>query len=161
MIRLYSVTSNQNAPTSGTGEDRGTNDVVVWIQEHTNLCMVIACSGAADAEMQARFRETLMASADRGKQLVNALLVQKGELPAMLSKLQEAAQQAAQQAAQAMVPVAGSARGRTAIPLSGFKRFDDPTVTRTSGRTLGSSALGQSPGACLLPSRTYLKNSGG
>jgi hypothetical protein len=115
--------------------------------------MAIACTGGGDAQTQERLKQRLALSADRGKLLVSALLAQKGELPAVFAKLQEAAQN--------MVPVAGSARGRLAIPLSGgVRRLDEPPPTRQlrSGLAAGHAPAGVA--SSLTPSRTYLKKSG-
>lgn len=154
MIRLFAIPASQNPPASGQTDERDMSDVVVWIQEHTNLCMVIARTGVTDSETQQKLREKLLASADRGKQLVSALLVSKGDLPAVLSKLQEATQ--------TLAPVAGSARARAAIPLSGsgLKRFEDPASSRSPLRPVPSMGVGTTPAGHLVPSRTYIKKSG-
>jgi len=156
MIRHFAISASQNSPTAGPAGEKDVTDVVVWIQEHTNLCMVIARTGVSDAETQEKLREKLLASADRGKQLVSELLVSKGDLPAVLSKLQEAAQ--------TLVPVAGSARTRAAIPLSGssLRRVEEPAASRHPLRPMGSSAVSvtATPGPHLVPSRTYIKKSG-
>lgn len=155
MLRLFPKNLSQNAPSITVGDDRGANDVVAWIQEHTNLCMAVACSAGSDAETREKLKERLAASAARGKQLVNALLVQKGELPAVLSKLQEAV------TSQNMVPVAGSARGRIAIPLSGgVRRLDEaPPAPRLRATVTTGHAQAQLTSS-LTPSRTYIKKSG-
>ena len=160
MIRLSSVPLSQCASSAGPGDDGKVVEVVAWLQEHTNLCMAIASAGAVDSDLQARLKERLAASADLGRQLVAALLAQKGtEFPAILSKLQEAAQN--------FVPVAGSARGRLASPLSGgVRRLEDVgalgTTPRQSARTGHAPAsMAPTPASCsLLPSRTYIKKSG-
>jgi|GEM_PF-4252516 len=159
MIRKSMSPSIHDASAKGVLED-GATSVVLWLQEHTSLCNMIANAGSVDAETQARLKERLTQSADQGKQLVVELLAQKGgEIPpAFLSRLQEAAQN--------FVPVAGSARSQQSIPLSGgLRRLEDAgamSAPRTGlrpfhaqGSHMPSQLLGN-----LVPSRTYLKKSG-
>jgi hypothetical protein len=139
-------------------EEKGLSEVVQWIQEHTNLCMVVACAGNVDSDTQARLREKLISSANKGRQLVQTMAMPKSEWSAVLAKLQENSIP--------LAPVAGSARTRTVIPLSGsgFRRGEEglaPKSQQKSPANVGSSALnGVSSCSSLAPSRTYLKKSG-
>ena len=155
MMRFFPKNLSQNGSSMASSDDRGVNDVVVWIQEHTNLCLVIASSAGSDMETREKLKERLASSAARGKVLVNVLLAQKGEFPSVFTRLQEVA------SSQNMVPVAGSARGRIAIPLSGgVRRLDEaPSSPRLRGTV--TTGHGQSQMASsLTPSRTYIKEPG-
>lgn len=157
MLRLFPLVLSQGASSLSSGDDKGANEIASWIQEHTNLCLAVASSAEGDPELSGQLKERLAASAARGKLLVSALLAQKGELPSVLTKLQEAA------AAQNMVPVAGSARGRIAIPLSGGVRRLDEVSQAPRLRASIASAHSQPQvqmASSLTPSRTYIKKSG-
>jgi len=155
MLRLFAVPFSQNEPSVPPGEERRPDEVALWLQEHTALCLAIADAGSLGPEAQETLKARLAASAAHGKQIVSELLVQKGE----------ASPSAAQPASQNLVPVAGSARGRIAIPLSGgIRRLDEQAPgahPRSMRANVTTSAHGQAPLALgLFPSRTYIKKAG-
>ena len=162
MLRLFTVPFSQNTPSAVLGDERHPEEVSLWLQEHTVLCQAIANAADRDSEAHASLKARLAESAAHGKQLVSALLVQKVEGSSQGCRVQDSSPHAA---SQNMVPVAGSARGRIAIPLSGGVRRLDEQAPSTHPRTVRSNvtavAHGQAPlGVMLFPSRTYIKKSG-
>jgi len=155
MLRLLKVPFSQNAPSVPSGEERRADEISLWLQEHTSLCLAIADAGSQDSNAHESLKARLAASAAHGKQLVSELMVQKVE----------AASSGLQSASQNLVPVAGSARGRIAIPLSGgIRRLDEQTPAphpRSLRSNVTTSAHSQTSLAVgLFPSRTYIKKSG-
>lgn len=135
-------------------------DVLAWIQEHTNLCMVVACTGGFESEQSARLKEKVRSSLDRGKRLVSAAANADGAVSPFSESIASPAH--------AIVR-----RPSNAIPLSGVRRFDDSAlagaaapsvqpVSFTPATALQRPSINPAanPRTLPLPSRTYLKKSG-
>ena len=137
---------------SPVSETEAVGTLLSWFQEHTVLCNAAVSENQWTPEVQQRWKDCLAESAQKGQVIMASLPAEKAKQ--MLLKF---------------MPVAGSVRGKSPIPLSGFRRFDEqPAQTRgqMGGLNLsGSSQLtvmspSNAPVNVLQPSRTYLKKSG-
>ena len=185
--RLVSL-NHDEASVPPLNEGEAMQELVQWIQEHSMLCSAVANENQWNPETHQKWKESLLASSQKGRSLVQKLSSDKIEQ--MLQKLQEASLNAATSSALGasagassstpmhaqFVPVAGSVRGKSAIPLSGFRRFDEQvnSVSQNAHLNLNpvnnmsslvssgavSSVNGSSPLCSLQPSRTYIKKSG-
>jgi hypothetical protein len=154
---------------SDSGVKNGTRpnlaDLMRWFQEHALLCSEVTQEVNWSEERKQAWKELLLTSTHKGKALAKALKLEEGE--GLFQKLQD------------LVPVAGSALNRTAIPLSGMRRFEEPSqiaIPRvhspsrvgTPVASAGSNVVGNSVAMAsnsnlapsnLMPSKTYIKKS--
>ena len=133
-------------------ETEAVGTLINWFQEHTVLCNAAVGENQWTPEVQQRWKECIAASTLKGQTIMASLPSEKAKQ--MLLKF---------------MPVAGSVRGKSPIPLSGFRRFEEQSPQTRSAMSgingAGSSQLAMiSPSTMpinvLQPSRTYLKKNG-
>lgn len=150
-------------------------DVSTWFQEHTNLCIVVATAGGSstDAEAHRRLKAHLLASVERGRNLVgrafdNDDVFLAGAEPISMSQVSGMSQSSAASAGGAGGSAASLVRRPpSSIPLSGVHRFDEQQGSNTGGagtsskpKALACHGVSTNSQIMPLPSRTYLKKSG-
>jgi hypothetical protein len=147
-------------------------EVMVWVHEHTNLCLSLAVVPISNSDHVHKLKERLRTSLDRGTRLIYEMVdidtesTSHANFSAMVSATSTSG------AGTASVNSSfGLRRTPSAIPLSGVRRFDESSAAaqplnfpsalpRPTALSAAHSLSAQTPKGVPLPSRTYLKKSG-
>ena len=152
----------------------GLREVMVWVHEHTNLCLSLAGVAGSNSDQVQKLKERLRTSLDRGTRLISEMVdmdpnagpTSNSNFSAMVS-----APSASGAGSASVNSSLGLRRPSSAIPLSGVRRFDEGSsasqplnfpaaLPRPAALTSAHNLSAQSPKGVPLPSRTYLKKSG-